>query len=146
MTLSEYMAEYTPQDLPDDSCWEWQGHIHATGYGRVFHGGQMRSAHRVVAEMKYGKLPPNIVARHTCDNPPCVNPAHIITGTQRDNVYDMRWKRTKRGKQKLTEQDVMNMRELYTLGVGTVRLAVMFNITRTQVWRIVTRRAWSYVP
>ena len=146
MTLAEYMAEYTPQGLPDDSCWEWKGNINDTGYGRACYGGQVRNAHRVVAEMTFGKLPRDIVVRHTCDNRRCVNPAHIVTGTQRDNVHDMRWGRSKRRNVKLTEQDVMNMRELYSCGVGTVRLAVMFNLTRSHVWRIVTRRSWRYVP
>lgn len=145
MTLAEYMAEYTPHDLPDDSCWEWQGNLNDTGYGRVCHGGQVRNAHRVVAELKYGKLPRHIVARHTCDNPPCVNPAHIITGTQRDNVHDMRWGRVRRSGIKLTEQDVMKMRDLYSSGVGITRLADMFDLDRTHTWRVVTRRSWRYV-
>lgn len=146
MTLAEYMAEYTPQGLPEDSCWEWRGNLNDTGYGRVCHGSQVLNAHRVVAEMKYGKLPSHIVARHTCDNRPCVNPAHIIIGTQRDNVHDMRWGRSKNPIKKLTEQDVTKMRELYSSGVGTARLADMFNITRSHVWSVVTRRSWGYVP
>ena len=146
MTLAEYMAEYTPHDLPDDSCWEWQGPMNVTGYGRVCYGGQVRYAHRVVAEMKYGKLPPGIVARHTCDNRPCVNPAHIMTGTQRDNVHDMRWGRSKARNAKLTEHDVMKMRDLYSSGVGITRLADMYDLHWTHARRVVTRRSWRYVP
>lgn len=26
---------------------------------------------------------------HTCDTPACVNPDHLLVGTQKDNIYDM---------------------------------------------------------
>ena len=47
-------------------------------------------AHRYALERKLGReLEPGEVARHTCDNPICVNPDHLLPGTQRDNVDDM---------------------------------------------------------
>jgi hypothetical protein len=42
-----------------------------------------------VLELKLGrKLLPGEVARHTCDNKACINPEHIIVGTQGDNMRD----------------------------------------------------------
>jgi hypothetical protein len=50
-----------------------------------------------------------LIVRHTCDNPPCVNPAHLLVGTQADNALDM-VKRRRHGKEKLTPDMVREIR------------------------------------
>ena len=44
--------------------------------------------HRLIYERVYGEIPPGMVIRHSCDNPPCINPAHLLCGTQTDNIKD----------------------------------------------------------
>jgi hypothetical protein len=47
-------------------------------------------AHRVAFEQTWGiTLRPGQVVRHTCDNPPCINPLHLIVGTVGDNNRDI---------------------------------------------------------
>ena len=46
-------------------------------------------AHRIAFEREWSvKLKPGQVVRHTCDNPGCVNPLHLMLGTQSDNIKD----------------------------------------------------------
>lgn len=74
---------------PDD-CWLWKGSKNDTGYGGMTYGGRRRRATHISYEIDKGTpFPTGMLARHTCDNPPCVNPAHILPGTDRDNVRDM---------------------------------------------------------
>lgn len=74
-----------------DECWEWTAARHDRGgYGLINIGGRVARANRIALEQKLGRpLGPSMKARHSCDNPPCCNPAHLLEGTQADNVADM---------------------------------------------------------
>jgi hypothetical protein len=72
-----------------DECWPWMGAQASTGYGRYSVGRKPRPAHQVAWELRNGKpFPAGKVGCHECDNPKCVNPAHIWPGTQGDNIRD----------------------------------------------------------
>ena len=68
----------------DNECWEWQAYTDKNGYGQF----QSRSAHRCSYSMCNGDIPDGLIVRHKCDNPPCVNPNHLLLGTTADNVRD----------------------------------------------------------
>jgi hypothetical protein len=72
-----------------DECWPWTAGGYRTGYGAIKVDGAMRSAHRVAWELHHGLFMAAEHARHVCDYPPCCNPAHILPGTNQDNVHDM---------------------------------------------------------
>lgn len=73
-------------------CWEWAGSRSDAGYG-LFHasrdGYRSARAHRVMYELTYGQIDPGVVVRHDCDNPPCVNPEHLRSGSDWQNSDDM---------------------------------------------------------
>ena len=71
-------------------CVIWWGTIAANGYGVGKYRGQrkMFKAHRFVYEECFGPIPDNMLVRHSCDNPPCVNPEHLLLGTPQDNMDD----------------------------------------------------------
>jgi hypothetical protein len=76
-------------------CQPWQGYRLKAGYGMLNTGPQpdgkhgLRYAHRLAWELANGRrLRDGEVVRHTCDNPPCCNPAHLLVGTQADNIED----------------------------------------------------------
>lgn len=70
-------------------CWVWMGARDQAGYGAVKVDGRMRRAARVAWELAYGPIPAGLNILHSCDNPPCVRPDHLMIGTQRANIQDM---------------------------------------------------------
>ena len=68
-------------------CWDWLAAKHRDGYGQFGVGAAVMLAHRVSYLIHKGLLPPKYL-RHTCDNPRCVNPAHLMPGTQKQNMED----------------------------------------------------------
>lgn len=72
----------------EDGCWEWQSGRVPDGYGDLSVDGKHYSAHRLAWELWNGAVPAGLCVLHTCDNPPCVNPAHLWLGTKSDNLQD----------------------------------------------------------
>lgn len=139
----------------EDDCWEWHSQRDKNGYGR-FHfarkAGVTQLAHRHAVQFFAGiTIPDGIVACHSCDNPGCVNPAHILLGSQADNVADMIAKGRKspigpRGVQvntaKLTTQDVLTIR---ASAEKSKTLAGRFGVSRVQINNIRSGRQWRHV-
>lgn len=143
----------------DAECWEWTGARTRAGYGTISYQNRPQYAHRLVYELTHGTIPDGMLICHTCDNPICVNPAHLWVGTKGDNNRDMiakgrNWlqqspQRQARGEQqgsaKLTEAKVREIRRLHSLGHSSKALAVQFGISQSTAHTIISRKGWKHV-
>jgi len=93
-TVEQRIARFWSRVDRSGACWEWTASTTPDGYGQVHlgrtsDGKQVKDyAHRVSYRLSVGPIPDGAVVRHTCDNPPCCNPAHLLIGTQADNIAD----------------------------------------------------------
>ncbi len=71
-----------------DACWLWTGNTDDDGYGSLRVGDTQVRAHRFSYELHFSELPADRMVRHSCDNPPCVNPAHLKIGDHIQNMND----------------------------------------------------------
>lgn len=133
-------------------CVEWTGPRDRHGYGRKYIGaGKVRFAHRLAYEAAYGPIPDGLVVRHRCDLPPCVNPLHLLLGTQTDNIGDaVERARMQRGEDRpnarLTEADVLEIRRLYASGGYYLReLGDLFDVNMSTIHAVIRRRRWAWL-
>lgn len=74
---------------PSD-CWPWQGRLNAKGYAAIEVKGMPRLGHRLSWALSNNavEIPAGLFVLHRCDNPRCVNPAHLYLGTKAQNNRD----------------------------------------------------------
>lgn len=108
---------------------------------------KMLYLHRVVYEQCVGEIPAGEVVRHSCDNPPCINPDHLLVGTTLDNMRDKvergRSSYGKRnGRAKLLEKHVLSIRDDYR---DALTIANEYGITRSNVYDIRNYKIWKHL-
>ena len=137
-------------------CWPWTAAT-VQGYGVINAGGhksRMLRAPRVSWEIHHGPIPRGLCVCHRCDNPSCVNPAHLFLGTRLANARDRSAKgrdpdskTTRRvgetnGRAILTEDDVREIRrKTEPIKVQAAR----FGVCQGTIEAIRGRRLWRHV-
>ena len=151
----------------DDACWPWGGYT-PLRYGRPTYpmtsiDGESMGAHRAAWVLTHGPVPVGVFVCHTCDNPPCVNPAHLWLGTPSENSADMARKgRARPGKRspdaltwrgqdapaaKLTNDQVVEMRRLYSTGEWSfASLAARYGVSAMVAHKAVRGYSYPDVP
>lgn len=137
---------------PND-CWGWSGGLSRQGYPNFkahCRGVWVFQAHRYSYLLHHGDIPPGHVVRHTCDNPACTNPAHLLVGTHADNCADKVARgRSTRGERhphsKLTEDNIREIRRLDAEGLPRKQIARRFGVDTGTLRAIFSGRTWGWV-
>ncbi len=140
-TVAERVLRRIPATFTDD-CWEWPGKRNDSGYGLIRRGGKGQGDVRVtqiVYEHFHGPMSDRLIM-HTCDNPPCINPRHLVQGSDADNMWDKTIKG--RAARKLTPDDV---RAIRAAPVGGQALADAHGVSYTMIKKIRSRKSWAWV-
>jgi hypothetical protein len=142
--------------------------VKGADYGQVRRGGKLLLAHRVAYAQSHGPIPPGLEVRHTCDNPPCCNPAHLLLGTHAENMADMAHRKRAKGgapggdehylrkephrairgedrtQAKLTEAAVLEIRARWP-AENQRTLAVAYGVSQMTISRVVRRVRWTHL-
>lgn len=145
-TLDERLRHHGWDVMPS-GCWEWKASRNGKGYGQLAADiGRPMLANRAAYMAWIGDLEDGQVVCHTCDNPPCINPAHLFAGTRVINNDDMRRKLRvangeRSGTHKLMDVQIEQVRAMYATGEHNQRaVAGHFGITQGMVSMIINGR------
>lgn len=148
----------------ETACWPWTGSAHQGGYGYV----SIRGKHFMASHLSWmlhhvRAVPPGRQVLHACDNPPCVNPAHLSVGTILENMDDMvrrgrstlGRKRTApsfgrqgegNGRAKLTADDVLAIRAAAARSrVNKEALGRQYDVSGNLIGKIISGHLWPHL-
>lgn len=138
---------------PETGCWEWQGATDELGRGAIGINRKRYRVHRVSAHIYLGMpLDSRLLVCHHCDNPECINPAHLFLGTNKDNSQDMVRKGRCRpghlageqiGTAKLTRQQVEEIRRAIAAGEVQAQIARDYGVARSTITWIKKGNTWK---
>ena len=150
--IEKFLVKIEQGDNEDD-CWKWHSYK-SNGYGRFRINNKNQGAHRISYEyFNNCKIKEGMIILHSCDNPECCNPKHLSEGTQAKNMADKEAKNRhnhvkgeRHGNSKLTEVQVLKIREKYAIGnTSYSSLAKEYNIDYKCIRRIIDKKLWKHI-
>jgi hypothetical protein len=130
-------------------CWIWSGSCSNRGYGKKYYGSHY-STHRLVAwAWKDMPLKSESIVCHTCDNPPCCNPDHLVVADQSWNIKDAYKKgridvsKENNPNSKVSIELIKEIRGKYQAGgVAQKELCEIYDLSPAHIHRIVRGKRW----
>lgn len=127
-----------------NECWTWTAATNEHGYGVMRPSGRRTGptvkAHRVSALLA-GMQIDGFAVLHSCDNPPCVNPAHLRAGTQKDNTADIfaRNRQAPHQRPKLTDEQIAEAQRRVRAGEMQKSVALDMGVSPQTMCRYMKR-------
>lgn len=163
-TAQRFISKIVP--LPS-GCWHYEGPRGRAGYGSFSVGHKTYAAHRFAYQLANGVNPGKLLVCHRCDNPPCVNPAHLFLGTTQDNIADKLAKGRQRGAEgdrhgskthperiargtqlpqtQLDEDAIRQIRAMHERGMSQAAIGKLFGVCSSNIGKVVRGESWGWV-
>lgn len=159
MTLKDRFEAKVDRSAGPDGCWPWTAATLWDGYGVI----NVRQrphrnvlAHRLAYSLAHGPIEDGMCVLHSCDNPPCVNPAHLRIGTRKENTGDM----VARGRQRYATpwRSSPGSRRLSADGVAIIRafrrhtwltlkeIGQRMGFSTVTICSVATGKTWKHLP
>lgn len=130
-----------------DECWEWIG---SKSYGQFFDGTRVVKAPRFALALALGHYPEGETL-HSCDNPRCVNPAHLRDGTHAENIQEA-YDRNRIPRRKPNHRSVLTpdlVKEIRAAATGRfgekAQLAKRFHVAPSTIARVLSGAVWGHI-
>lgn len=138
-------------------CWVWMASKFERGYGQFSYQDRNFKAHRMAYKLHTGHDPVGLIM-HTCDNPPCCNPSHLVDANHSLNTIDSVAKGRHKGvpprndtrgalhsSSKLTTEMVLEIRAFHSQGHDVVALAKCYGVTDGTIRSVIHGRTYKNV-
>jgi len=111
--------------------------------------GKLITLYRYVYEQFKGPIPEGFGVYHTCDNPRCINPDHLLK-TEKENIQRIiTEKREVRRKEhrnsKLRAEQVLEIKDLLSKGLSQTSIARKYGVCDGTVSNIHTGKHWGWI-
>lgn len=121
-------------ETTSQGCVEWRGGRCRKGYGALNLDGVTEKAHRVAYIVAHGSIPAGVHVLHKCDNRACVNPEHLMLGSNSDNIADKVAK--DRASKRLTAESALEIKGMIVAGRNQYEIAALYGVAQSTVSRI----------
>ena len=147
--MIRYLKMFEEKVERKDGCWGWNSFIDSTGSGQIGSRNHIISAYRLSWLIHKGSIPKGLMVLHKCHNRACTNPAHLYTGTAKDNTRDMliaergKFNQQSSKRTKLTLDQAKEIKLLLAITeLSQYEIAKKFNVGRGTVQDIKRNKMW----